>query len=265
MSGPSPGIRGGKLLAAGYEHGLVRVWNVETRQSVAEFHGSSDAAIRSVQWRPDSADQPTLVIGSSEKEILIWRPLAPGQEGTPQVFASAAGKVVSLHWAADGTRLAAAELSAGKPIEVFAFDSRNKILSATAAAGNDALAVAMNPTGKYVAAGSKHLLVLVYDLETKTPVFSEALHRGFVSGLAWSPNGRMLATASHDGTIRVSDPVQGKLPVRILNGHRDAVNALIWTTLPPLPAAGPRTTGLFSGGAAATLRAWSVQRQGVGV
>ena len=254
--------QGGKLLAAGYEHGLVRVWNLETRQSVAEFRGSTDAAIRSVQWRPDSADQPTLVIGSSEKEILLWRPLAPGQEGTPQVFASTAGKVVSLHWSADGARLAAAEMDAGKPIEVFAFDSRNKILSATVAAGNDALAIAMNPSGKYVAAGSKHLLVLVYDLETKAPVFSEALHRGFVSGLAWSPDGRMLATASHDGTIRVSDPVQGKLPVRILSGHRDAVNALIWTTLPALPGAGTKPTALFSGGADGTLRAWSVQ-QGV--
>ncbi len=99
----------------------MRVWNVESRQSVAEFQVSSKSAIRSVRsWRPISAHWPTLVIGSAEREILTWHPLEPGKEGEPQIFASTPGRVVALHWSANGGRLAAAELNADKPIEVYA-------------------------------------------------------------------------------------------------------------------------------------------------
>ena len=44
-----------EVLAAGHADGTVRVWDVEKRQSVAEFHLESEAAIRAVRWRPGAA------------------------------------------------------------------------------------------------------------------------------------------------------------------------------------------------------------------
>ena len=43
-----------------------------------------------------------------------------------------------------------------------------------------------------------------------------------VIGVAFSPDGRLLATASHDGTARLWDPATGE-PRRTLTGHTDAV------------------------------------------
>jgi Tol biopolymer transport system component len=47
-------------------------------------------------------------------------------------------------------------------------------------------------------------------------------HRGAVFGVAFSPDGRMLATAGDDGTVRLWDPAAGKQR-RTLDGHDDAV------------------------------------------
>jgi len=148
-------------------------------------------------------------------------------------------------------------LASNEAVEVFDFLSRSKLVSSNVFSGNDAFTVAIDPTGKYVAAGTKHLFVLVYDITAKKFVFSEASHRGFVSALAWSPEGGRLASAGHDGTIRVFSPLQARGIVKILSGHQGEINALAWTKLPALSGGAGPTTALFSGGADGTLRAWT--------
>src|SRR5262249_45967055 len=125
-------------------------------------------------------------------------------------------------------------------------------------------AVAIDPNGKYIAAGSKHLVVAIHEiLKGEKPednksrvVFSEPLHRGFVSSLAWSPDSELLASASHDGTIRLTSLKENE-SVQILSGHRGEINALAWIQLAAADGGGRRSAALFSGGADGTLRAWS--------
>lgn len=253
----------GKLLAAGFADGVVRVWNVDTRQLVAEFHLESDASVRSVRWRPDPVGPPTLLVGATDNRILIWHPGAPGREGEPTTFATTRGPVVALDWSADGKQLADGELNTDEPLGVFNFETKIKIASTNTASGNDALTVAIDPTGKYVAAASKHLVVVVREIKNSKQRYAEALHHGYVSALAWSPDGERLASASHDGTIRLTSPVETKASsietrgtVQILNGHKGEVNALVWIKPAAIGGDERRTTSLFSGGADGTLRAW---------
>jgi WD40 repeat protein len=49
-----------------------------------------------------------------------------------------------------------------------------------------------------------------------------------VNGVAFSPDGRQLASASDDGTVRLWDPATGK-PTATLEGHTDWVNAVAFS------------------------------------
>jgi WD40 repeat protein len=76
-------------------------------------------------------------------------------------------------------------------------------------------------------------------------------HARGLYGLALSPNGRLLATASHDQTLKLWDAQTGKL-LRALEGHTEAAQALAFS---------PDSRRLASVGWDKTLRLWSVQGQ----
>ncbi|MDR3404000.1 MAG: protein kinase [Chthoniobacter sp.] len=245
----------GKYLATGGVDGFVRIWNVEAHKNVGELRVGVGNPVRSVAWRPGETDPPTLAIGSLEKELLLWRPFSEGDAGRPETLDTTRHGVASLHWSANGARLVAGELDADKTIEVYDFASRKKLLSTSGGPGNDVFAVALDPSGKYAAGGSKHLTVTVFEVDKQKKQYSAALHHGFISALAWRPDGRQLASASHDGTIRICTPSNSSDISQVLNGHSGEVNALAWIKLPsPDGNSGPMA--LFSGGSDGTLRTW---------
>jgi WD domain, G-beta repeat len=53
-------------------------------------------------------------------------------------------------------------------------------------------------------------------------------HTGWVTAVAWSPDGTRLATASHDQQIRIWDPTTGHTH-HTLTGHTDRVTAVAWS------------------------------------
>ncbi|EDY22080.1 WD-40 repeat protein [Chthoniobacter flavus Ellin428] len=243
----------GKYLASGGQDGYVRIWDINAHKSVAEVRIGIGNPVRTVAWRPNDGGTPTLAIGSLEKELLIWHPLGNGNAGRPETFATTKHGAASLDWSADGARLAAGETDTDKTLEVFDFNSR-AAFSIAAGSGNDVFAVAIDPTGKYVAAGSKHLTVSVYEIGKKDRLYNFTTHHGFISAVAWRPEGSQIASASHDGTIRI-DTLSSSNVSEVLNGHSGEVNVLAWIKLPATDGS-PSPTVLFSGGSDGTLRAW---------
>ncbi|MFD9792004.1 hypothetical protein ACFWXK_13740 [Streptomyces sp. NPDC059070] len=74
-------------------------------------------------------------------------------------------------------------------------------------------------------------------------------HAYMVRQTAWSPDGRLIATAAHDRTVRMWSADDGSA-VRVLTGHADAVDAVCWS---------PDGGRLCSGGRDLVLRLWETE------
>ena len=73
-------------------------------------------------------------------------------------------------------------------------------------------------------------------------------HRGVIGRIAWSPDGRVLASPSGDKTIRLWDGETGEC-VRTLKGHKGGVDCVAFD---------PSGRMLASGGDDRTIRIWEV-------
>ena len=76
-------------------------------------------------------------------------------------------------------------------------------------------------------------------------------HRKTITDIAFSPNGRWVATASMDRSIRLWDVKSGNQLARFLAGHRDWIRSIAFQ---------PDGTRLISGGDDGAIRLWDLQK-----
>jgi cytochrome c len=105
-------------------------------------------------------------------------------------------------------------------------------------------AAAALPDGRFATGGEDGRIALWRPGQPEPERVVEG-HAGPVVGLAVSPDGRAIASASWDGTARVT-PLDGTAPARVLSGHAGNVNAVAF-----LPDGRVATAGYD-----ATLRVW---------
>jgi WD40 repeat protein len=76
-------------------------------------------------------------------------------------------------------------------------------------------------------------------------------HTGVIRRIAWSPNGKYLATASHDQTVRIWDTSSGNCIV-VFKGHKDIIYSVAWS---------PDSKLIASGSGDSTIRIWDLREQ----
>jgi WD40 repeat protein len=189
----SSGRTGRRLASSGPEDPAVRVWDTQTGEEILTLEGHT-GSIRAVSWSPNGKH---LASASFDRTVKVWDTEA-GKEAL--TLEGHTGAVNCVAWSPDGKRLA------------------------SGSGGRDAQGRPLGPA-----------CVKVWDAQTGKEVVSplgpawvlgpEAVS---VNDLAWSPDGRRLASAHFDQMVRVWDVQTGQETLQ-LKGHTRQVGGVAWS------------------------------------
>ena len=227
----------GQLMTGCYD---IKLWDLQTRTEIRRAElgkGATCCALIS----PDGA---LLAYGSLDGGVHL-QTTRPG--GEKKNLLGHADQVASLAFSPTGPLLGSASLDG----TVRLWDVTETACKHTlAAVGHLPRALAFSPTGTRLVSAFTNLAIWdTLDGSLITHVPSESLARTSVRAVAYSPDGKLLACACSDSTVRLLD-AQTLQVVRCLEGHENQVLALAWAPIGWLLASGASDT---------TVRLWDAE------
>jgi WD40 repeat protein len=230
----------GKLLASGGGDTTVRLWDAVTGHELGSLPGKAE--VWGVAFSPVG---PRLAAGDSNGTIRIWDP----GTGRPEGAALEHGAWLwDVAFSPDGRFLA----SAGGDGQVKVWDITSHGLRGSPLTGTDGAVygVAFSRTGIVAAAGEDGI-VRTYDAESGK-LRQEFMHDRKVLAIAFSPDGRVLASGGIDGNTRLWDVQTGEAVGGPLTSRGQEVRGLAFS---------PDGGLLASSNADHTVALWAVEGQ----
>jgi WD40 repeat protein len=212
----------GNLLASAGNDDTIRLWDVSSGKSVRTLSDDGGGGVYVVAFSPGS-DQ--VAVGNGYGKIKIW------SVDSGQLVRTLPGHnklVKALLYTPDGKLL----VSGGwdntlKFWDVKTGQELDRLTAYPNAVWGRVLSLALSPDGRTLAVGGiwadhqldknpaqvkrSHLYapIVLLDVETKQPIRTFRGHEMDVYGLAFSPDGKLLASASADHTFKVWDVATG--------------------------------------------------------
>ncbi|WP_396336374.1 protein kinase domain-containing protein [Fischerella sp. JS2] len=237
----------GQILASGHDDKTIKLWNLNTHKLISTLTGHSQA-VKSVAFSPEGN---TLATASDDKTIKLWN------LNTLEEIFTLYGHLSAVKSVAFSLRGILASGSWDKTVKLWNITTGQEISTLT---GHQlqVSAVAFSPQNQLLASASFDRTIRLWDLSplhTQTQkkfenctCYSLCGHAWAVLTVAFSPDGKILATGSDDNTIKLWNVNTGQV-IHTLLGHSWSVLAVAFSADGKLLISGSRDT---------TVKLWRV-------
>jgi WD40 repeat protein/tRNA A-37 threonylcarbamoyl transferase component Bud32 len=230
----------GKRIAAMKSFGMLAIWNADNGQELHALPGFRGGVADLVF----SGDGEQLATVGGGMGVLLWD-VATGQ--LRKALLEHEVRVGTVQFSGDSKRLGAILGDSQERQEVMIWDTESgREVFARANAGGRAI---LSPDGAFIAlveAGTAASECAIWDVQSGLKAFVLGGHTAPIRALAYSPDGRRLASAGQDQTIKLWEASTGR-EILTLSGVGGPVDALVFSK---------DGTRLFSIDSDGTVRTW---------
>ncbi|MDY7230151.1 patatin-like phospholipase family protein [Hyalangium rubrum] len=195
----APDTRSPRFATVDKDSGKVAVWSV-SKAGVERHQEFSFPGARRLAWKPDGE---ALVVGGAGGACI----LRPGTRTEPLRLDTHGLEVERVEWSSDGKRVLATISEGGT---LYVWDASGALLTVIRVETEGLLQeVRCHPTRPEVALTWGGEAACVWDVSTGRQLAWLGGHTGKINEARWSTEGARVATASHDGSVRIWEPFGG--------------------------------------------------------
>ena len=217
----------GKRLAIGFADGTAQIIDAISGRQLFSFGNNGQAQINSLAWSPNGA---YLALANSDGIVQIYE-IASGKPLTR--FTGHINSVIAVAWSHDGKRIASGSEDATAQVwsattgqTLLTFKEHTREVSSLTWSGNDSR----------IASCSLDNTVMIWDSRSGRTQLTYSKHKsGWLNAVAWSHNGRYIASGGEVGTV-TGNVYTGTRGTKDVNMHVwDAQTGTTHTTYQSLP------------------------------